>query len=89
MLRAGEWESHWEDEATLYARVFLIPRRLLMRRLETTSLLRLRLASQEELWGHVLSLAEAFCVSGKFMAHTLDAYGLIRLDTATRWIEVA
>ena len=88
LLRAGEWEAHWEEEATFYARVFLIPRRLLKRRLETGSLIKSRLACQEILWEHVLSLAEAFCVSGKFMVHTLDAYGLIRFDPATRWIQV-
>lgn len=88
LLRAGEWEPHWEEEATFYARVFLIPRRLLMNRLETRSLLRGRVASQSDLWGYVLSLAEAFCVSGKFMVHTLDAYGLIEFDPVTRWIRV-
>jgi len=87
LLRAGEWEAHWEDEATFYARVFLIPRQLLMKRPETGGLLGARLASQDELWEYVLSLAEAFCVSGKFMVHTLDAYGLIHFDPATRWIE--
>lgn len=88
LLRAGEWEPHWEEEATFYARVFLIPRHLLMNRLETRSLLRGQLASQADLWGYVLNLAEAFCVSGKFMVHTLDAYGLIEFDPATRWIKV-
>lgn len=87
-LRAGEWEASWEDEATLYARVFLVPRAMLMRCAETQELLGSRLASQDDLWDSVLELADVFQVSGKFMVHTLDAYGLIRFDTATRWIKV-
>ena len=87
--RAGEWESHWEDEATFYARVFLVPRPMLMKRVEIQRLLGSRGALKSELWQHVLDLADLFLVSGKFMAHTLDAYGLIRFDPSTRWIEVS
>jgi hypothetical protein len=86
--RAGGWEPHWEDEATFYARVFLVPRPMLMRRMEIQRLLDSRGALSTELWQHVLDLADVFLVSGKFMAHTLDAYGLIRFDPATRWIEL-
>lgn len=87
--RAGEWEPHWEDEATFYARVFLVPRPMLMKRVEIQRLLGSRGALKSELWQHVLDLADLFLVSGKFMAHTLDAYGLIRFDSTTRWIEVS
>ena len=87
--RAGEWEPHWEDEATFYARVFLVPRPMLMKRVEIQRLLGSRGALKSELWQHVLDLADQFLVSGKFMAHTLDAYGLIRFDPSTRWIEVS
>ena len=88
LLRQGEWEASWEDEATLYARVFLIPRSMLMKCEETRELLGSRQANQAELWDCVLELADVFQVSGKFMVHTLDAYGLIQFDTATRWIQV-
>lgn len=87
-LLTGDWDSQWEDEANFYARSFLIPRRLLMHRPELTTLLQSRRASSEELWEYVLELAEFFCVSGKFMVHTLDAYGLIDFDPATRWITI-
>lgn len=86
--RNGEWEAGWEEEATLYARVFLIPRPLLMTRVETHRLLDSPRASQADLWDLVLELADFFVVSGKFMVHTLDAYGLIQFDPATRWIAV-
>ena len=86
LLRAGEWEANWEDEATLYARVFLVPRPLLMNYRQTRELLRASQAGQGDLWEWVLDLADIFQVSGKFMVHTLDAYGLVRFDPATRWI---
>lgn len=85
-LRAGDWQPHWEEEATYYARVFLVPRYLLYNRPEMERLLAAPRNDQEELWGHVLDLADTFCVSGKFMAHTLEAYGIIHFDTATRFI---
>lgn len=87
---APEWgvEAGWKEEATLYARVFLIPRPLLMTRVETHRLLDSPRASQADLWDLVLELADFFVVSGKFMVHTLDAYGLIQFDPTTRWIAV-
>lgn len=85
-LEAGDWDAGWEDEANFYARTFLIPRRLLMSRPQLAGLLQSRRATSEERWEYVLELAEFFRVSGKFMVHTLDAYGLIVFDPATRWI---
>ncbi|MBN9420357.1 hypothetical protein ABS71_02815 [bacterium SCN 62-11] len=86
LLRSGEWHPHWEEEATFYARVFLIPHYILYNRPELDRLLDTRREQQPDRWGNVLELAETFHVSGKFMAHTLDAYGILHLDTDTRTI---
>lgn len=85
-LRAGDWEPHWEQEATLYARVFLVPRPMLMNCLQVRGLLESQGAGQTRRWSYVLRLAEEFLVSGAFMAHTLKAYGLITFNARTRFI---
>lgn len=86
LLRSGDWQSQWEEEATFYARVFLIPRSLLYGRPEMERLLATPRDQQSDRWGNILDLADIFRVSGKFMAHTLDAYRAIQLDIDTRTV---
>lgn len=87
-MRAGMLEASWEDEANLYAQVFLVPREQLQQHPALDALLAGDEQHQRALWRLVLSLANHFKVSRSFMVHSLRLYGWIEFDRDQRWIRL-
>ena len=86
MLMQRLKDSAWENEADVYARVFLVPRAQLLGKPAMQRLLDAQ--SQQELWRNILCLAQEFCVTGWFLSSALELYGFIRMQKKRRLVEV-
>lgn len=87
-MQAGMLEPAWEDEANLYAQVFLVPREQLQQHPALPVLLAADEQQQRPLWRLVTALANHFKVSRSFMIHSLRLYGWIEFDREQRWIRL-
>lgn len=83
----GKRELRWENEAYSYSYAFLVPYKELMNEPECRLIRAGLLQEQETLWKNVLRLAEAYKVSGAFMAIVLQRYGVIKFDQWNRTIK--
>jgi hypothetical protein len=82
----GVFRKSWEREANEFAMVFLMPRERVLSRPEVWALQSGEAQAQEELWGLVAELALAFKVTPSFMARSLVAYEVIKMNRTTRKI---